>query len=358
MNQRSRDTTVVFAGAGASTAVNRDHYPTTVEFFDQLPVEVKGDPFFEQFIDLLHEERGSDAVIDVELLLAKIEELQQFIHTVADAKAVPGWFLRGTRLAKVLNPNVNFQSILDAAEQAQPRLRMLVERINRQVYQLFRRMPAKRELERTWVPFLQRLFTTPGPIEIFTTNYDLVIEAALEDLRERDIGYPKIQTGRRNGVLQTLDTRVWIERRSDESRGGVLTKLHGSIDWSRSESDVDGAVYVGSDPHFKGSDGRHVIIYPGFKGLPDRQPFGLFHEYFQKTLLVASRIVFVGFAFRDTHINQLLSQYLPQECRIAVLNPDPDVVTPFEETRVRRIRRPFDHEGILEAANYLEHGSD
>jgi hypothetical protein len=44
---------VIFAGAGASKAVNPEKYPTTVEFFDKLPPAIKESSIFGSIVDFL-----------------------------------------------------------------------------------------------------------------------------------------------------------------------------------------------------------------------------------------------------------------------------------------------------------------
>jgi hypothetical protein len=46
-----------------------------------------------------------------------------------------------------------------------------------------------------------------------------------------------------------------------------------------------------------------------------------FHEYFRRTLRKATHLLFIGFAFRDDFINQLIISDLPKEARVAVVNP-------------------------------------
>jgi hypothetical protein len=153
--------------------------------------------------------------------------------------------------------------------------------------------------------------------------------------------------------MGTLDTQRWLREPDATSHNGLLTKLHGSVEWSRDEqAGADGTIYL-SDPLFKGSDDRHVILYPGFKGLPDREPFGTFHSYFEKILRTASRMIFIGFAFRDDHINRLLRRLNRPECQIVVLNPDEGLSIPLPSDCYRHISHPFDATGIEETLNYL-----
>jgi len=347
------DLTVVFAGAGASTAVDPDQYPTTAQFFGRLPAEIIRDPFFAGVVQFLGEVRQSESKpqLDVELVLAHLEELRGFMRLVRH-QGVSSYFLRSGRLASAVDKNQNYQNILNAADASEPRLSELIGRINRQVYRFYGQLPKESALHRTWIPFLDGVMSmNTGAVEIFTTNYDLIIESALRVLKAKHTR--QILTGRIDGAeMRVLDTRMWLQR-DDEPAHGMLTKLHGSVEWSRDEEDAEGDTIYVSDPHFKGSDGRHVILYPGFKGVPDREPFATFHAYFENVLTVASRIIFIGFAFRDEHINRLLKRLTRSDCQITALNPAERLDVPFDLERYRHIPLHFDGRGIEETLNYL-----
>ncbi|MCK4668361.1 hypothetical protein KAU33_16530 [Candidatus Dependentiae bacterium] len=64
---------LIFAGAGASKAVDPDNYPTTIEFLEKLPKEIKEDPYF----DLINKYffYKNDKIIDIEKVLWVIDEL-------------------------------------------------------------------------------------------------------------------------------------------------------------------------------------------------------------------------------------------------------------------------------------------
>jgi len=51
---------LVFAGAGASSAVDHDKYPTTVEFFKRLPSEIKNDKLFSEIEKFLRTKKSKN----------------------------------------------------------------------------------------------------------------------------------------------------------------------------------------------------------------------------------------------------------------------------------------------------------
>jgi len=121
--------------------------------------------------------------------------------------------------------------------------------------------------------------------------------------------------------------------------GGLLTKLHGSVDWSRRPGREP--IYVGGDPGFKGDHERHVILYPGFKGEALEEPFNIFHDHFAVSLRAASNFVVVGFAFRDDRLNELIDRHLPESAKTVVINPRKTIHWPIPEERILHVPECF-----------------
>jgi len=81
-----------------------------------------------------------------------------------------------------------------------------------------------------------------------------------------------------------------------------------------------GAVNVPDDPD------DVPLLYPGYKGVPSKEPFLSFHQTFIDDLLDTSTegAIFIGFAFRDSFINNIIDFALSmkrQSFRIHCFNP-------------------------------------
>jgi hypothetical protein len=319
---------VVFAGAGASKAVDPSMYPTTAEFFERLPDSIRGTPLFGGTVEFLRQ-KDPDATIDIELVLWAIEELRDAVSALVDPQTLPGWLVRPAQFTKVTHGGYNTRQFLERATELATATERLWSEINAQVYRLYHLPPPAEGLGDTWIPLLQTLSTTGKRVEVFTTNYDVVLEDALSrvDLPVHD--------GRTKGTQPVLDTSLW--QRGGDQRVGLLTKLHGSVDWSRSER----AIHTGT-PLYQGDHDRHVIIYPGFKGTPEREPFQTFHEHFRSCMTRAELVIFIGFAFRDTTINQLLRSTHRVGTKIVVVNPAAELPgLPYGASDVIHIQEPF-----------------
>lgn len=152
-----------------------------------------------------------------------------------------------------------------------------------------------------------------SPANIFTTNYDLFNEIALESLA---IHYTN---GFRGNVQRIFDPTVYQLRLVDDQhrykdRWSVirnylkLYKIHGSIDWYFDDDKV-----VQKSPN---EDTENVVIYPTInkhfetQQTPYSEMFRALSISLQKP---DSTLLILGYGFPDQHINQLISQALSNE---------------------------------------------
>lgn len=339
---------MIFAGAGASKAVRPQQYPTTVEFFDLLPVAVTDNKLFKFAVDFVKSTQKAEQSLDIEQVLWLIHELREFSQKVHDKRSVVGWFVRGNRLASIADSNEQISQLANVASGALASIDALTSRINALVYEFYSDVPSEEDLKPNWISLLRKFKQLAVPIEIVTTNYDIVIEEAI---RLCDV---PVLSGRTIGNQPILDSTMWdVKGLSTEQflSFGRLTKLHGSVDWVRGKS---GRIHVGT-PTFQGMHERHAIIYPGFKGPPLDNLFQSMHRYFQARIADAEVIIFIGYAFRDEYINAILERDLNRESRIYVLNPADRLHSiPFAESRVTHIKGSFDQVGVEELLNLIE----
>ncbi|MCY4438343.1 MAG: SIR2 family protein [Chloroflexi bacterium] len=316
---------LVFAGAGASAAVNPEQYPTTTEFFSRVPSEIRKSPWFRE-ASLFLKSVDNDSRIDIEKVLGTLAEMRDYCTKSSDTTAFPGWVLqpgqnRFSRLAETsegelidYDPFASLNDILESMKKTVRSLDELEDDINRLVYELYAARPNHEALE-TWVNLLQFLHRHDLHTEVFTTNYDLVLEdAILAGGLSESIGTGRVT----DGVNSTIDLDKWHST-SEEivptfSGPGLLTKLHGSVDWQRGS---DGRIIVGSS-RFTGEHQNHILIYPGFKGEPQDEPFSSFHNRLRLVAERATAAIFIGYAFRDEFINEVLSDIRPKITKFVI----------------------------------------
>lgn len=147
----------------------------------------------------------------------------------------------------------------------------------------------------SWADALAR----ENPVEIFTTNYDLLMEQALEDRR---VAYFDGFAGSRKPFF---DIRA-MEEDKLPPRWVRLWKLHGSINWYQ----------VPSEGVFRGATTEETlkrVIHPSHLKYEEsrRMPYlamvDRLRAFFKQP---SATLVLCGYSFRDEHINEVLVQGL------------------------------------------------
>jgi|CXWL01.1.fsa_nt_gi hypothetical protein len=140
------------------------------------------------------------------------------------------------------------------------------------------------------------------PVELFTPNYDLLLETALENLR-----VPYF-----DGFVGNLQARFHTElvEATRESEGECvpsffvrLWKLHGSVNWQRLDS---GEIVRLGHPVCGNSA---AAIYPSDTKYEEsrRVPFVVLHDRLRRSLQQPETLVIIaGYSFSDSHLNELI----------------------------------------------------
>lgn len=321
---------VVLAGAGASKAVQPKKFPTTLEFFERLPQSVLSDQYFQFVLGFLKTQRGDD-VIDIELVLWELQKLIEFFQQVNDGSSVIGRAIT-TNLMSSAHGGWGFGQLLDGSPQLTKNLARTIGLINQQVYDFYSYDPEPTELKDNWSLLIERVLKLGARLDIFTTNYDLVVENALQAFDGDNFMYR--YCGVKGRVQRFLDLTQWQEDADRSS--GLLTKLHGSLNWKINNENI--AI---SDSGFTGTHAKHAIIYPGFKGRSNAAFFEPFHDYFSRMLAAANHVLIVGFAFRDEYISQILRASLAPDATLTVVDPSKAVKFPVAR-KLNRLTAGFD----------------
>jgi hypothetical protein len=153
----------------------------------------------------------------------------------------------------------------------------------------------------SWIGGTQR----PHAIEIFTTNYDLLIEEAFEQAKRPYFdGF--------TGGYEPFFDPVTVAGDDLPSRWSRLWKLHGSLGWKVS----DGVIVR------CGGMECSELVYPDHLkyDLTQKQPYSSLFERLKNFLLEPdSLLLAIGFSFRDSHINAVLDETLAMNANSAVM---------------------------------------
>jgi len=153
------------------------------------------------------------------------------------------------------------------------------------------------------------------PVELFTVNYDLLIETALERMR---VAYF-------DGFIGTLRAQFQTELVEGTPRGARdtvpaffarLWKLHGSLNWEWDEAQH--IVRLGQPV----TGGRVAAIYPSDAKYEEsrRVPFVVLQDRFRRALHQPETLVLVtGYSFSDQHLNEMLFEAAARRERSEIL---------------------------------------
>jgi hypothetical protein len=142
------------------------------------------------------------------------------------------------------------------------------------------------------------------PVELFTVNYDLLLETALESLR---VPYFDGFTGALRARFRTElveaspgDTDDWLP-----SFYVRLWKLHGSVHWAWESQRRTEVVRLGGPV----TDSEPAAIYPSDAKYDQsrRVPFLVLQDRFRKALHQPETLMLIsGYSFGDAHLNEML----------------------------------------------------
>ena len=189
------------------------------------------------------------------------------------------------------------------------------------------------EITNIYQSFYKRIFfrerSLPRPW-VFTTNYDLLNEYALDSL-----GIPYCN-GFSGGITRRFNPstfKLTLAREIDISSNRwaavdnfvYLCKLHGSISWVR--DDTQGLWPFKEIIPPKESDDAQVMIYPtpAKEGQSLGSPYSdLFREFQGRIVREQSVLMVMGYSFSDEHINNIIFQALTIPSFRLVIFADPE----------------------------------
>jgi len=165
-----------------------------------------------------------------------------------------------------------------------------------------------------WLNILNREYSK----EVFTTNYDLIIEKSLE---ASQIPYF-------DGFVGSCEPFFWPEsidqfvHNHDMTRNWIrLWKIHGSLSWfwkQDSKENSQKIIRVGKFDHANSID-KELVIYPSKEKYDSsrKQPFVAYFDRLKNYLLSGELLfIFTGYSFSDQHINEIIFNCLRQNNRL------------------------------------------
>jgi len=159
------------------------------------------------------------------------------------------------------------------------------------------------------------------PVEVFTTNYDILFEKAMEG-----VGVPFF-----DGFIGSVAPFFAPESVDSDNRAheGVypprtwtrLWKLHGSINWHILKENTERRSYVSRLSGNSIVSDEQLMIFPSREKYNDsrRLPFLTYQDRLRRFLSSGESVLFVvGYSFSDEHLNEIIFQGLRGNNRLAV----------------------------------------
>lgn len=283
--------TILLTGAGASKPLG---YATTEEFFNS---EISGaswspkqDNIHATLVNIL-----GDGSKDVENILRLIQPAEEFL------KSPSGEFLR-----RIIQNNGHGDSYSGP-------IGAFAKQVRERCFDIYGAEPDDERVADLFSPLLEILKWKKLPVDIFTLNYDLVLDSLLEFASRSGVTAYDGFTANRS----KFDTAGYC----DPDVMLRLYRLHGSLSWVR----VGSAII--NQRHCARTSVPHIYIPPGFKGDPNVKDHGgpivRAHEDFDTALKKAARCIVIGYSFRDPHINKKFESAFHLNGQLKVLVVDP-----------------------------------
>ncbi len=170
----------------------------------------------------------------------------------------------------------------------------------------------------SWIRHVQR----EDPIEVFTTNYDLLLEHSFEG-----VGVPYFDGF--VGVVAPFFVPQCVEADGDKRNPNDfppiswtrLWKLHGSVGWQMKPDLTTGKSTIVRMGLVDLAPGTELVIYPSREKLSESRklPFATFMDRLRTFLSDGENLLLViGYSFGDEHINSVLTHALRGNTRAAV----------------------------------------
>jgi hypothetical protein len=159
-------------------------------------------------------------------------------------------------------------------------------------------------------------------IDIFSLNYDLCIETALQRYAKRDFT---------NGFTE----QGWDPETFDNNATIRLYKLHGSLDWVEDQAYGLCSLQFPRNEfaeNIEGEGAKPLLIFGTAHKLTPREPFLSLAYAFSQSVLKTTVLAIIGFSFGDEYVNQIIRQGIEKNPKLRVL-----VVAPHANSQIQQI---------------------
>jgi hypothetical protein len=175
------------------------------------------------------------------------------------------------------------------------------------------------------IELLDGLTPPSEPLQLFTTNYDPILEQIFGEQNTRLFLSGRTLrtcTGFSEGRPGRWRPELFNTRPVSGERLIHVVKLHGSASWKMETSEPVETGWATPTDH-------DCLLYFGYKSIPEREPFVTLHRILKSVLLKCGAVIAIGFRFADPYIRELFDLALLANQRLRLIcaltrNPEPN----------------------------------
>lgn len=245
--------------------------------------------------------------------LPNVEDLTKKVRKIITEKKFEELLSDNDNVEIILNKVQQLRSLLGDSKKINELSKADIQKLEKKIKKtIFEELSQDVKYEKlinfvVWLNFINR----DHEKEIFTLNYDLLIEKALEN---SNLPYF-------SGFLGNVKP-FFIPDSVDDFTGDYvksswtkLWKLHGSLNFKKAE---DGKIFIDNS---KSDDFENLLVYPSMdKYISSRKaPFISYMDRFRKYLLGKEKLLLIlGYSFGDEHVNDIVINGLNNNSRLSV----------------------------------------
>lgn len=282
-------------------------------------------PTTDQFVETIDEIQPELLIFINSFLGSKRNDIEKVLYLLEDFIRIDDF---NSHIIKVTH-DPSFTLVRQHLNQHKEWARKAVLRIKSNLYDLLEAYDSKEasNLYSALISEIKAAYTNPS-ISFFTTNYDLTFEngfaedggAFLLENGIEDVYYGF--TGKNKATYDPGQRFQWQQNIIE------YKKLHGSLDWITGRK--QDCIRTGENVKPRNPEDM-PMLYPGFKGIPSKQPFIDLHEQFSDRLSEADVLIVIGFAFRDQYLNNVFDAALKRNNKLRVLCYNPAEIKDLPE---------------------------
>jgi hypothetical protein len=309
-----RDSIVLFLGAGASAC---ESFPTVFQFFEQVSfstgVDARG--FQTACMELARridvaertQENNNWPRIDAEKLWGYLELLVSSNKLTSEPFGLP--VTRTGGLSSQGAGRVWPEDLLVFLKEQM--LRIYGRRVS---------APSNPSPHRDLFALLNEIVPVDGPICVYTTNYDTIIEDFFHSQSFSEETFHSAGhacTGFAQGNPGRWRPDLFDAKPAAGTRQVNLFKLHGSVTWKWEST---GSALEPVEMNWRQPTGdTDCLLYFGYKSVPETDPFRTLHNRFKDSLLESSVVLAIGFQFADPYIRETFDFALRANQRLRIV---------------------------------------